>query len=255
MDFIDIDDQRQETEFDPSSPFVYQTMVCKGFSPIDTDRYVCLLEEAYCRVFNETIHLDPASVGDGVRRRLAREGYHENAMNFISVRVYDGMEVRLVPCGTSMYESWGLRALRPSAIAFMDACFPELEYSSLCLSCASFMNMSAARNGARVGIALDSRGKVLGVGHRPLVAVIDGNVIVQKCPSGVEMRLFAEAVRHTGRIARSGDLNHEDLRQADELMYIDHEGLTSISSCDGVYYSDVIADSVGRRLGELFMDL
>lgn len=229
-------------------PFVYQVLRCRGYEPLLLNLHIQCLDALAYRVLGSSAELREEEIRRSAGRLFAEGNYSGDSVNFLSIRIYGKDDCAIMARGSSMYDSYTLRALRPKAVKIPHGCEYGLEFTSLGLQNAQLGRIEAKRRRAHVGVSVDREGNVYSVdGHAPVLILKDW-AVVDDTYGGVETGLLCDAFRKIGRGVQHRHLHETELRLADELMYMDHEGLTSVASYGETVYSDIIADRAAKML-------
>ena len=95
-------------------------------------------------------------------------------------------------------------------------------------------------------------GTLLSADDAPLFAVSGHTLLAPPAPASVEGTLLREAARRIGLTLREEPVRCGDLRRLDELLYVDHRGITALSRCDGIPFMSLTAERLAGALEALF---
>ena len=163
----------------------------------------------------------------------------------------DGRE-ELLAAGTSLYDGYALRSLMPEA-ATVRYDLPLTDApTTLREAAVALADLEAARRGATKAVRCTADGTLLSADDAPLFAVSGHTLLAPPAPASVEGALLREAARRIGLTLREEPVRCGDLRRLDELLYVDHRGITALSRCDGIPFMSLTAERLAESLEALF---
>lgn len=77
-------------------------------------------------------------------------------------------------------------------------------------------------------------------------------VYTPPAPPSVERELACRAVEAARLPLLELEIGREQLARFDEIFYVDHRGLTSLSACEGQLYAAIITERIARVLNKLY---
>ena len=111
---------------------------------------------------------------------------------------------------------------------------------------------AAVRTGVQAVIRCDGEGFVHVCDEAPLFAVKGKKVYTPPAPPSVERELACRAVEAARLPLLELEIGREQLARFDEIFYVDHRGLTSLSACEGQLYAAIITERIARVLNKLY---
>ena len=177
-------------------------------------------------------------------------------------------DLLLIPGAVSLYDGYTLRSLRPAA-AVVNYGVPYPEYPTSAREAACMLALQAAvtadnraaeadieraavRTGVQAVIRCDGEGFVHVCDEAPLFAVKGKKVYTPPAPPSVERELAYRAVEAARLPLLELEIGREQLARFDEIFYVDHRGLTSLSACEGQLYAAIITERIARVLNKLY---
>ena len=177
-------------------------------------------------------------------------------------------DLLLIPGAVSFYDGYALRSLRPAA-AVVNYGVPYPEYPTSAREAACMLALQAAvtadnraaeadieraavRTGVQAVIRCDGEGFVHVCDEAPLFAVKGKKVYTPPAPPSVERELACRAVEAARLPLLELEIGREQLARFDEIFYVDHRGLTSLSACEGQLYAAIITERIARVLNKLY---
>ena len=187
---------------------------------------------------------------------------------FVRMAFTPAGDLLLIPGAVSFYDGYALRSLRPAA-AVVNYGVPYPEYPTSAREAACMLALQAAvtadnraaeadieraavRTGVQAVIRCDGEGFVHVCDEAPLFAVKGKKVYTPPAPPSVERELACRAVEAARLPLLELEIGREQLARFDEIFYVDHRGLTSLSACEGQLYAAIITERIARVLNKLY---
>ncbi len=230
------------------SPYIYQYIRTDGHKPLMVEEHLRRLNDISWQVRRCGADIPARAVTEGITRLLRRGGYSDGASHTAALRLHFDGGASLHYHGTSLYEKFTMRALRPQALLF-EAYAPHCTLpTSAAEAQTALLREEARTQGAGAFIAADADGRLLSVDGATPVAVRGREIIFGSASLGVEEEWFFATAERNRRRVRIAELHRDELPHLDELGCIDHRGITSIACCDGTFYGDIILNAVAERM-------
>ncbi len=233
---------------DCDAPFVYQYIRTEGHRALQMQRRMELLDAASWKIRRSPSGLDAGHMAAAVERLLARNGYPDCGSHIVLLRSYGDSEYALSCHGTSIYDRFALRALRPKAATVESGGIFVALPTSASLAATRLLSEYAAVQGCGAFVAIGHDGKIVSVDGGTPVIIAKGVITVSESSMTAEAEIVMRAFGRDGRRVEIRDIARDELLTADELAGIDHRGITSLSECDGTAYSDIILNVTSQRL-------
>lgn len=228
----------------PEGLYVYQPIVTLAHRALHLGAYIELLNGASIELLNRPFPLSEREVGALIEEFLRSHRYPQAMPASVELRSYLSGEIVLLGGEVSPYPSWGLRLLMPSGVA-VEYEVPLSEcHSSVRRSAAEAANAIAQSRGARVAVQVTSKGEVVAVDNAELFVAKEYKVVIPKRPTSVEGELVVDAVVRSGLQLEVAALSLEELREADEIFYADHRGVTALGSFEGHPLMHILAEKI-----------
>ena len=229
-------------------PFIYQYIRTDGHRPLLVERPIALADAASWHIRHCATGLVAADVSDAVSRLLALNGYPADRSNTVLLRSYGERRYSLSCCGTSLYDTLSLRALRPKAITVeTGGVFAGLS-TSVAFAESQLLAEYVRTQGAGAFVAIDAHGRIVSVDGATAFVVSRGRIAVSRLSPSVEAEIVLHTLERAGRTVEIREITSDELAKADEVWGVDYRGITSVMECDSRAYSDIIADATARRL-------
>ncbi len=229
---------------------LYQILHVERRSPCYLREHIEVLDRASQQLFRRSFRPEVQQVEEEVHRLLDALCLRREATHFVRIELFASGERMLRYAGTSLYDGYALRSLRPAAVTVRYD-LPTGEYpTSLGEEAARWALHAAEQRGARCAVHCDGRGILLTADNAPLVAIQGETCCLSPAPESLERLLARECIRAAGLTLRETPILHDQLSRFDELLYIDHRGITSLASCDGRPYMNILTDRLARVLDQ-----
>lgn len=248
--------------------YLYQTLHVRGRRPLWLDRHTELLARNIQELFGlrwapnlRRLEAEIAALLDANRHPVA-------GSSFVRMAFTPAGDLLLIPGAVSFYDGYALRSLRPAA-AVVNYGVPYPEYPTSAREAACMLALQAAvtadnraaeadieraavRTGVQAVIRCDGEGFVHVCDEAPLFAVKGKKVYTPPAPPSVERELACRAVEAARLPLLELEIGREQLARFDEIFYVDHRGLTSLSACEGQLYAAIITERIARVLNKLY---
>lgn len=231
----------------PQPLYLYQTVHVDDRYPARLDDHLRLLDRHSRRLFGRPFTAGRAQVEAEIRRILEANRI-PRITSFVRLELTAGGERIVRFAETSLYRGYALRSLRPSAVT-VGYDLPTGEApTALREEAARWAQHYAERHDARCALRCDGTGMALTADDAPLVAVKGLRCYTSPAPESVERMLLADAVTAAGLELHEQPVDRSQLPDFDELLYVDHRGVTALSACDGQPYMDIIARRIAAAM-------
>ncbi len=229
-------------------PWIGQVVHILDRRPLHLDLHIEQLDRASRALFGRPYTPNPRQLTTEIVRRLDADRYPNVGSLFIHLRLDPAGTCHILPGEVSLYRGYTLRALRPRA-AVVRYDLPWGEYpTSVREAARQLARLEAERSGAQVALRLDGEGMLCACDETPLFFVRGVQIVTPPAPESVERQLALHVIEQAGLSIEESAVPCESLATWDELFAFDHRGLTSLASCDGTIYMDIIAHRIAREL-------
>jgi len=230
----------------PQEPYIYQTLHAAAGRPLNTAAHLRTAAAAAREMFGAVVAADAVRADALCRRMLQLNRYPTGVSSSVRLRIYASGEVRW-ECGEILvHDGMVLRPIRPDAVSVRYD-IPLGEAPTSAREAAHLLVAAdVRRRGYRSAVRFDMRGTALTADDAPLFVVRDRCVCTSPARSSVERDLAVLSVRAAGLELREEPVDSGMLRRADEVFMFDFRGITSLSSCDGVPYMDILTRRIAR---------
>ncbi len=214
-------------------PTLYQWIHCRHGQPRLVADHLTLLRRAARALFGWEYRPDEAAVVAQLRQRVAAERLPDGCSTFVRVELSADRILRLTTVEVSLYDGYALRSLHPRTLTLPYA-YPLDERWTTAAEAADRLTEEVARSrGADGAIRCNEAGHCLGWGAAQLFALRDGVMACGEEPQTAEAKLLAVVADRLGLQLRITPLTFDALKGYDELLAVDHRGITTFASCNG----------------------
>ena len=248
--------------------YLYQTLHVRGRRPLWLDRHTELLARNIQELFGLRWAPDLHRLEAEIAALLDANRHPVAGSSFVRMAFTPAGDLLLIPGAVSFYDGYALRSLRPAA-AVVNYGVPYPEYPTSAREAACMLALQAAvtadnraaeadieraavRTGVQAVIRCDGEGFVHVCDEAPLFAVKGKKVYTPPAPPSVERELACRAVEAARLPLLELEIGREQLARFDEIFYVDHRGLTSLSACEGQLYAAIITERIARVLNKLY---
>ena len=248
--------------------YLYQTLHVRGRRPLWLDRHTELLARNIQELFGLRWAPDLRRLEAEIAALLDANRHPVAGSSFVRMAFTPAGDLLLIPGAVSFYDGYALRSLRPAA-AVVNYGVPYPEYPTSAREAACMLALQAAvtadnraaeadieraavRTGVQAVIRCDGEGFVHVCDEAPLFAVKGKKVYTPPAPPSVERELACRAVEAARLPLLELEIGREQLARFDEIFYVDHRGLTSLSACEGQLYAAIITERIARVLNKLY---
>lgn len=244
-------DGKEESMPRPAGAFLYQYLHAHDGEVLHLERHLQLLGNASRELFQREFRPDSTLLTGQIAELLRKNRYPRKGSSFVRIELSPAGSIRLLPAGISLYDGYGLGALRPEA-KVLQYDYPLPEYpTSAGEATTELVLQSARQEGFTAVIRSDRNELVRSVNNSPLFAVKGEAVYTPPFPPCVERDLALQLIRTAALPLFEQEIGCEQLPLFDELFYFNHRGLYAIARCQSTLYADIITDRLARRLDSL----
>lgn len=211
-----------------------------------------VLRRAARTLFGAVYAPDTAALTQRIELLAASQRYPTGVSCFVRIELTADGEERLVGAGTSLYDGYALRSVRPQAVTMCYA-LPGGDLPTTARELAARQAEWLARaEGAGAVVRCDAEGRLLDAGDAPLFAVRGHTLFAGSDAAGVERDLGLRAAEAARLTLSDEPPTRALLPQLDELFRIDHRGVTAYARCDAQPLMSLLAERIAGALERLF---
>lgn len=231
---------------------LYQTIHVARGRARNVAAHIALLDAASRTLFGRRYMPGTERLTARIEALAATERYPRSVSGFVRLELAPDGREQLLAAGISLYDGYALRSLMPEAATVRYELPLTDAPTTLREAAVALADLEAARRGATKAVRCSTDGMLLTADDAPLFALRGHTLLAAPAPASVEGALLREAARRTGLTLRDEPFGCGDLRRLDELFYVDHRGVTSLSHCDGIPFMSLTAERLAGALEALF---
>lgn len=210
-----------------------QTIHCHHNQPRLVAEHLTVLTRAAKSLWGFDYRPDVAAITSRIEELLRTERYPATVSAFVRLTLDSSGEEQLLSLGTSLYDGYALRSLRPDCCTLPYRHPFEEPISSSALACDTLAASVACRRGYDAAIRCNDEGVCYAIADAPLFAVRDGELYTSIAPATATAQLLASAAAKRGIPLHITPILVRELSRYDELFVVDHRGITSVAHCNG----------------------
>lgn len=233
--------------------FAYQCVRTLGYRAIMLDEHLALLDTASQELFDRpSAFADSAITAANIAMLLSHNGYSEQRSHIVALRTFADGSLEIECLETSLYDTLTLRALRPVATTIR-AYDEAVQHPSSASLAATLLHREYARmHGAEVVVTIDIKGHLRYIDGAEAAVLIGGKIIFAPHATSPEYALLMRAAAELGRKTECRNIEAKELLRADEVLFIDHRGITALESLASRRYADIVTERLARHIEQLF---
>ena len=230
---------------------LYQTLHLYARRVRCIEQHIVRLDGMARALFGRAYTPDPKALEREVLALAAKERYPDSVSGFVRLELTETGATHLNPIGTSLYEGYALRSLRPATITIPYELPLQIDCSTAAESAHDLARCVARRHDADEAVRINGEGICCSLGEAELFAFADGELSYSATPQTIEGQLLVQAAEHLGIHHGLRPIASNALNLFDELFAVDHRGITSIASCDGVRFMSLRAERLAAAMEQL----
>ena len=236
-------------------PYLRQLVRTDGARALYVAEHLELLNNYAPQFFGERITVTAQQIVREVDAMLRAERYSLLKSHIIELRIYGASQFSLHVVETSLYDRFGLRAIRPVARIVEESIplngAPTGAFAEFVAILRRRVNIAEGGEPIRntVPVTVERDGCISSIDGATPIAVKGRQIIFAPHVESVEVQRIKEVcarLRRSEVVVR--EILCEELASLDELMYVDARGITSIIECEGAVYADIIANVLDRAM-------
>lgn len=235
--------------------YVYQRVHISGGGALRLGEHLAIASRTLWSIHRISREFDSGAVGGHISA-LFRENRYRADSDATAMLCFFPAEENvnlLIVCEKPLINrGFAVSSLRPSAVSYSYRLPYEGFPTNFLLSAARLHDELAAEHGATKSVRRNGD-RLLECGDAPLFGIRGRTVFTAPLTDGaadsVERRLTIDAVRRAGLEFLEEAILHPELRDFDELFYVDSAGITSLAECDGAKFMSLLVSRIGRNAG------
>jgi branched-subunit amino acid aminotransferase/4-amino-4-deoxychorismate lyase len=242
-----------QAEAASDTPFVYQMIHCFAHSCRHTARHIEILNQTAKRLFDVQLDIDLRELERQVASLLLANKLSRNATIGIQLALDADGNHSIRSCGSSIYQGYVLRSLRPETLT-LPITNPLGDYpTSASTEAQALANAIARRKGYHSAIMIGPKGEVKCDSANPIFVVKGYTLYPQtsNIPS-VERTLVEQAAMKAGYGVQRMQLTAMELESADEVILSNYQGLSAVAHIDNTPYMAIVSERLAATMEEIF---
>ena len=236
-----------------TEPFVYQDIHTLGYQCRYTQQHIDFLNIAGSNLFGKKLNTSANAIELQIRELLKANRAISNYTIGVRLSLDSDGNYRLEDYETTIYSGYVLRLLRPTALCITsDVPWPAFPTSAL-LQTKQLADVIARQRDIHEALLTDSQERITSDATKPLILIREYTATFSPTTQhSVESRLALEACQHINLSCKFDHFTIEDAMQADELLYVNYQGITAFSKIGRHAYMDIIAANIANAMEKLF---
>lgn len=228
-----------------------QTIHCRHARPRLVAEHLAVMRQAAKSLWGVDLKDDIKTLSMRIEQLLHTERYPETVSAFVRLTLDTEGELQLLPLGTSLYDGYALRSLRPDCCTLPYRHPFEEPTTSAAAACDALAASVAHQRGYDAAIRCSDEGYCFAIADAPLFGLRDGALYTSVAPATATARLLALATQAIGLTLRIEPIRCSELSRFDELFVVDHRGITSIAHCNGHPFMQLRAERLAEEMERL----
>lgn len=230
---------------------IYQIIHLRDLRPRFTADHVARLDSTSRALFGRAYTPDVAQLETRIESLARREGYPSGVSGFVRLECSEPGEERLIALGTSLYEGYALRSLRPRALTLAYEVPLGIASSTAAEAADALARCVARRADYDEALRTDSEGVCYALGSAHLFALRGGELYTSAEPRSVEGVLLLRAAEQLRLRHRIAPVLASELHTFDEVLAVDHRGITALASCDEARFMALRAERLATTMEQV----
>ncbi|MBR4853328.1 MAG: aminotransferase class IV [Alistipes sp.] len=242
-----------QAETASAMPFVYQMIHCYAHSCRHTARHIEILNQTAKRLFDVQLDIDVRELERQVATLLLANKLSRNATIGIQLALDADGNHSIRSCGSSIYQGYVLRSLRPETLT-LPISNPLGDYpTSASIEAQALANAIARRKGYHSAIMIGPKGEVKCDSTNPIF-VVKGYTLYSQASNipSVERTIVEQAAMKAGYGVQRMQLTAMELESADEVIIANYQGLSAVAHIDNAPYMAIVSERLAAAMEEIY---
>lgn len=244
-----IEDGRLTTLCHRQGPYLYQQIHTLDYRARNAAAHAGVMARKAQALFGVRFSLSAERLEGEVEQLLTASRLSRRVSTCVTLRCYPTGEYTLICDEPSIYGGYVMRSLRPEAVT-MELKMPLPHHpTDASFATRQLADTIARSRGYHTAIIVDGE-QVISEECNP-TAIVQGTTLTLPSHDSVEAAMLERAARKAGVKIERREISHQMLRQADEVMTINWQGITAMHHVDGRICLSLTAERLARELEEL----
>ena len=233
-------------------PYVFQDLHTLHHRARHTAQHIDFLNIAADKLFDTKLQQSTRAIEQQIAQLLEKNHTTRNTTTGVRLSLDAEGNYRIESFGASIYSGYALRSLHPSVLYITsDMPWPSFPTSAL-LQGRELADAIAQQRGAHEALLINSEGHVLSDAIRPLIMISEYKATFSPVTQhSVESTIAVAACRHIGLKVEFDYFGIDDIERADELMYVNYQGITSIAKVGRHTLMHILSERIAEAMEEL----
>ena len=234
-------------------PFVYQTIHCFSHSCRHTARHIEILNQTAKRLFDVQLNIDTREMERQATMLLQANKLSHNATIGLQLSLDADGNHSLRSCGSSIYQGYVLRSLRPEVVT-LPVTNPLGDYpTSASIEAQALANAIARRRGYHSALMIGPKGELKCDSANPIF-VVKGYTLYSQTSNipSVERALVEQVAMKAGYSVQRMQLTAMEVESADEVIIANYQGLSAVAHIDNTPYMSIISERIAATMEQSF---
>lgn len=229
-------------------PYIYQEIHTLNHNARFAKEHLEYLNRSAKELFGITLSLSAQQLEEQISQLLLRNRLTRNASIKVELSLDSSGNYALHSCEPTIYAGYVMRSLRPTAIC-VPANMPLSPYpTSATIATRLFADAIARAKGFHTAIIAERDGGIAIEPCSPLFIVKEYTICAAEGCRSVEFDLAIKAAAATGLHIEYRRLTVADLKEADEVLVVNWQGINAISEIAKRPYMDIMAHKMAKVL-------
>ena len=235
------------------SPFVYQDIHTLNRECRYTAQHIEFLNIAADKLFSTKLKQGIDTIERQAKELLEKNRITRNATVGVRLSMDAEGNYRLEELEPTIYEGYKLRLLRPTTLCIAgDIPWPAFPTSAL-IEAKKLADTVVKQRGVHEALITDSQGHIVSDATKPLILIREYTATFSPTTQhSVESATAVAACRHIGLKVTFEHFGIDEIEQADELMYVNYQGITSITKVGRHTFMHILSERIAEAMEELY---
>lgn len=232
------------------TPYVFQNIHTLHHKARYTAEHLTLLNHSSQELFGEQLkqNITKQQIEHQIEALLSANRLTRNASILVEIRLDAIGNYELRSHEPSLYSGYVLRSLQPDAVCLpLDMPLPQ-HPTSAAVATRLMADAIARKCGFHTAIIAERDGGLAIEPHQPLFIIKEYTMTAQEGCRSIEEALATTAARAAGVKIERKRIMVSDLKDADEIIYVNWQGVTAIAHLNNKPYMSIMAEKIAKAM-------
>ena len=236
-----------------TSPFVYQDIHTLDYLCRYTAQHIEFLNVAADKLLGIRFRQTTNAIEHQANELLKKNRITRNSTVGVRLSLDTEGNYRLEYSEPTIYAGYTLRSLHPTTLCISgNIPWPSFPTSAL-NEAKALADAVVQQRGVHEAIITDSQGLVVSDATKPLILIREYTATFSPTTQySVESKLAIAACQHLGLKIKFEHFGIEDVERADELLYVNYQGITAYEKFGRHSFMNIIAERIAMAMEELY---